>query len=100
MRSYFLRGGFTHAFSGLILVAGLGSAGAQAEVSDSSGVIEEIIVTATKRSENLKEIPMTISVLSQEDIEIQGISDSQDIARRGPGLIHSQAGKNLTPHFS
>ena len=100
MRSYFLRGGFTHACSGLILVAGLGSAGALAEVSDGSGVLEEIIVTATKRSVNLKEIPMTISVLGQEDIEIQGISDSQDIARRVPGLIHSQAGKNLTPHFS
>ena len=65
-----------------------------------AGVIEEIVVTATKRAENLKEIPMTISVLGQEDIEIQGINDAQDIARRVPGLIHSQAGKNLTPHFS
>jgi outer membrane receptor protein involved in Fe transport len=89
------------AIAGLMLVAGLSSVSAVAEESDgSSGAIEEIIVTATKRSENLKEVPMTISVLGQDDIEVQGINDAQDIARRVPGLIHSQAGKNLTPHFS
>ena len=83
---------------GLFVVASLGSANALAE--DGANVIEEIVVTATKRSENLRDIPMTISVLGQDDIEIQGINDSGDIARRVPGLIHSQAGKNLTPHFS
>ena len=86
------------AASALFAMAGLGSATAIAE--DGANVIEEIVVTATKRSENLKDIPMTISVLGQEDIEVQGINDSGDIARRVPGLIHSQAGKNLTPHFS
>ena len=37
--------------------------------------------------------------MGQDDIEIQGINDAQDIARRVPGLTHAQAGKNLVPHF-
>ncbi|MDC0067660.1 TonB-dependent receptor [Gammaproteobacteria bacterium] len=97
MRKYTVRNVLVHLSSGLMIVAGLGSVNA---VADESPGIEEIVVTATKRTENLKEIPMTISVLGQEAIEIQGITNAQDIARRVPGLIHSQAGKNLTPHFS
>lgn len=78
----------------------LASAAMAEETDDGANRIEEVIVTATKRSENLSEIPMTISVLGQDDIEVQGINDAGDIARRIPGLVHNQAGKNLVPNFS
>ncbi|MGI9325366.1 MAG: TonB-dependent receptor [Pseudomonadales bacterium] len=93
---------FTLCFVGASLFLGPGLVGgsAIAATDDSSATrIEEITVTARKRSENLRDVPMTISVLGQDDIEIQGINDAQDIARRVPGLSHAQAGKNLVPHF-
>ena len=83
----------------LIIFGGIFSGSAIAAETEAGGEIEEVIVTATKRTENLRDVPMTISVLGQSDIEVQGINDAQDIARRVPGLTHSQAGKNLVPHY-
>ena len=83
----------------LIIFGGIFSGSAIAAETEAVGEIEEVIVTATKRTENLRDVPMTISVLGQSDIEVQGINDAQDIARRVPGLTHSQAGKNLVPHY-
>ena len=43
--------------------------------------LEEVIVTARQRAESSQEIPMTISTLSGEDIERQGITTLEDFSR-------------------
>lgn len=52
---------------------------------ENSGV-EEIIVTAQKRSENIKDIPISISAISSHELELQRIANYDDISRAVPGL--------------
>ncbi|MDB5394768.1 MAG: pdt [Rhodospirillales bacterium] len=61
-------------------------ASAQQADAASSGQIEEIVVTATQRSEKLKNVPASISVLGGRDLEERHIVDYDDIARSVPGV--------------
>ncbi|MDT0575225.1 TonB-dependent receptor [Croceicoccus sp. F390] len=45
-----------------------------------------ILVTANKRSENLQDVPVAISVLGQEQLEVTGFSDIRDISALAPNL--------------
>jgi iron complex outermembrane receptor protein len=56
------------------------------------GQLEEIIVTAQKREENPKDVPVTMAVFSGADIEQQGLQDLTDYAKFVPGLIYSGEG--------
>ena len=79
-----------------LLLTGLGAPTVAAQTS--SG-IDEIIVTATKRDERLRDVPMSISVLGEDALEIAGITDSQGIADTIPGMTFSTAGNNINPSF-
>lgn len=51
-----------------------------------TAALEEVIVTATKRSENLRDIPVSIAVIGTEDIERRGLIGAQDYLRSVPGV--------------
>jgi iron complex outermembrane receptor protein len=51
-----------------------------------SGGLQEVVVTAQKRSQNIKDIPMSISALSGYEIQAKQIKDYEDIARAIPGV--------------
>ena len=61
---------------------------------DSSGpeVLQEVIVTATKREENLQNIPETIQALSASDIQNLGITHFEDIVRAMPTVSYQSIG--------
>lgn len=50
------------------------------------GVIEEVIVTAQKRSENVQEVPVAISAFSAERLEETGFDSFGDLENIVPGL--------------
>jgi iron complex outermembrane receptor protein len=54
--------------------------------------LEEVIVTAQKREENIKDVPISISVLSGNQIEAQGITGLRDYSSQVPGLIYNGSG--------
>src|SRR5262245_25410085 len=54
--------------------------------------IEEIVVTATLRSENIRSIPMSITAFSQEQMDKQGVRSVDDIARLTPGVTFTRFG--------
>lgn len=60
------------------------SVGAVAQETD--GVIDEIIVTATKREMNLQDVPQSIQAFSQEDIEKLGLTNMADYIKAVPSL--------------
>lgn len=49
--------------------------------------LEEVIVTAQKREENLQDVAISISVFSAEQLESLRIEQPSDIARFTPGLV-------------
>jgi len=59
---------------------------AQGSESAESSMLEEIIVTATKREESIYDVPIAITAFSQETIERQGITDLTDIGKFVPNL--------------
>lgn len=62
-----------------------------------SRMIEEIVVTAQKREENLQDVPISISAFSADMLDAKGVSDPKDLPLVTPGLtIGSQAGFTVT----
>jgi iron complex outermembrane receptor protein len=52
----------------------------------SFGAIEEIVVTAQKRTESVQDVPISITALSGEDLLRRGLLDMQDVARAVPNF--------------
>ena len=78
------------------------TSGIAAQVSDStqSGVVlEEIVVFATKREENLQEVPVSITAFSASQLENNRIESVQDVARLTPGFTGSSF-NNSSPIFA
>lgn len=51
-----------------------------------TGGLEEIVVTATRREENLSKVPISVSAYTQESMDLRGIKDFTDVARFTPGV--------------
>jgi len=71
-------------------IAGLAHAEEGSASDDSGGVIEEIIVTATKREENIYDTALSISTVTEEKLEHQGITDFSSLAYSVPGVSVTQ----------
>ena len=73
------------------LAATLTGAGAQAAETPAVNALEEIIVTAQKRVENLQDTPIAISALSAADIQDRGIANARDLIGAMPGVTGYEA---------
>ena len=62
-----------------------------------TAMLEEVIVTATKRAESLQDIPITVNALSENTIQEAGIHDISDVAVLVPSLTVSS---NINPFAS
>ena len=54
--------------------------------------VEEIIVTATRRTQSVQEIPYNISVFSGADLENTGLINGDDLLRQIPGVFVNNVG--------
>jgi len=69
------------------LIPGLPGAPARAAEADSGPPqLEEVVVTATKREQTVREIPASIVALSGDRLEQQGAQSVEDFARLVPGV--------------
>lgn len=82
---------------GLVSAIVLSSIGQSSPLMASEYALEEIIVTAQRREQNLQQVPVAVSALSQNAIEKADITDLTDIATRVPGLTFSpfSPGQNI-----
>src|SRR5713101_6832053 len=60
----------------------------------STGPLQEIVVTATRHEESLSKVPISVTALTQEAMDIRGIKDIQDVARFTPGVRIDNTGAN------
>jgi len=66
-----------------------GDAGPAAEASaigENSGSLEEVIVTARRRSEDLQKVPISIASLSGEDLQLRGIDNVEQLDHTIPNF--------------
>ena len=54
--------------------------------SEAQAQIEEVLVTATRRSESVQDIPMSVSVLGETQLEDLNISDMEDYIMMLPNV--------------
>ncbi len=66
------------------------SSGATA-AEDTGGGLEEIVVTAQKREENLQNVPVSVTALSSEALANNRIADFTDLTRAASSLTVTQA---------
>src|SRR5579859_2667270 len=79
--------------SALIVGAISSSAAAQTRptnaVAATTNTIEELVVTAEKREQNLQDVPIAISAFTDKQRDIVGIQSIQDMTNFTPGLQYS-----------
>jgi len=70
-----------------------GSAALDADATSSdSGTLDEVIVTARKRAENLQDVPVSIDVYTAKDLQKLDVSQFEDYATMTPSISFVSAG--------
>ena len=73
--------------AGLALPLHAQTTDAPAEEQAATGGIEDIVVTAQRRSENLQDVPIAISAFSADQLRNQGVSNTLELGRFVPNLV-------------
>jgi len=84
----------------LLGTTALVAAPAMAQSGSAGQGLGEIVVTASKRSENLQDVPISISAIGAEQLASRGVTGSTDLGNVVPNLqVSSQYGET-SPNFS
>lgn len=86
----------TTALSALTLAISFANTGVQAE----SIGLEEIVVTAQKREQNLQDVPVSVSAFTGDQLKEAVIKDVYDLQSNTPGLRVSQSQNNTSASFN
>ena len=90
----------------LVTFAGLAAAGASAAESSPSAAgsgadaIEEIVVTAERRSERLMDVPMSVTAFGQEKLDQEGLRSVDDLTRVSPGVTFLRNGTSASGNYN
>ena len=79
-----------HLILGVSSLALASQALAQEAATTSEPGLDEIVVTAQKRAQNLQDVPIAISAISSEKIEQLGVKDSRDLSGLAPNVVITQ----------
>lgn len=63
-----------------------------ADQADEPGALQEIVVTATRRSQSVNDVPYNITALSGDTLNGLGMSDLNSVVRSVPGLANFDDG--------
>ena len=85
--------------SGLCLSALVCSGSAAAQTGDLMS-LEEIVVTASKRAQNLQDVPAAVSAISYQQLQSRGIRETSDLMGALPNLQVTSAYSTTQPNFS
>lgn len=72
-----------------------GAATAYGAVGGEDAKLEEITVTATRRSERLQDVPLSVTALSQDELTEHGVVGFEGLARETPGVVLNRQSANF-----
>lgn len=70
-----------------------------ADASVSASALQEVIVTARKREENVQDVPVSINVLTGKDMQNLGITQFEDFAEKVPSISFISVGPGTQIFF-
>ena len=88
------------ALTGQLAWPAIGAAAAGDAETASSGALEEVVVTATRRSERLQDVPISVTAFSQEKMDAQGLRSIDDVTRSTPGVAFSRNGTGSSANYN
>ncbi|MFM2042390.1 MAG: hypothetical protein RLY86_966 [Pseudomonadota bacterium] len=77
--------------------AGQAYAQAQAQAPAAGPVLEEIIVTAQRRAENVQDIPVAVTAVTEAGLARRGITDVSKLDTITPGFSFGRSGSDARP---
>jgi iron complex outermembrane receptor protein len=75
---------------GFMLHGGIARAQTAAASANAPGALEEIVVTAQKRSESIQEVPIAITAFSEAMLQSKGITDLHGLSQLTPNVTLDQ----------
>ena len=63
----------------------------QAQQPEASATLEEVVVTAQRREQSIQDVPISVTALSQEQLDAQGVRSVDEVARLTPGITFQRA---------
>jgi outer membrane receptor protein involved in Fe transport len=76
------------AISAVLAVPAATAVAQDQEQEGKGGFLEEILVTATKRTESMQDIPQSIQAISEEDLKVAGLQSMDDYVRFIPSMSY------------
>jgi iron complex outermembrane receptor protein len=72
--------------STLVLLASFASAAAQTAAPSDRGSLEEVVVTAQRRAQNLQDVPLAVSAFTSQELERRQINRALDVVTFVPNM--------------
>jgi iron complex outermembrane receptor protein len=72
-------------------------AAASSAESQSTGELQEVVVTAQRRAEKLQDVPISVEAFTAAQLEASGISSNADLPMVTPGLVFGQQSGGAQP---
>jgi iron complex outermembrane recepter protein len=74
--------------------------GAEANSPSAGNGLEEIVVTATRRTERLQDVPISATAFTQEKLDVEGLRSIDDLSRLTPGVTFQRDGTTSSGNFN
>ncbi|MBS0411887.1 MAG: TonB-dependent receptor plug domain-containing protein, partial [Proteobacteria bacterium] len=71
---------------GALMSAAAANAQAKPQSGETSADLQEVVVTAQKRAERLSEAPLSVTAVTSDRLQSQGVVTVRDLAANVPGL--------------
>lgn len=87
----------TPLFAAVALATAVGSPAVTAQSDEQRFSLEEIVVTARRRSESLQDVPIAVTALTGDELTLKGASDITELAQSVPSVtLEPSRGTNTT----
>jgi outer membrane receptor protein involved in Fe transport len=74
--------------------------GAEGDAASGATALEEIVVTATRRTERLQDVAVSATAFTQEKLDVQGLRSIDDLSRLTPGVTFQRDATTSAGNFN
>jgi outer membrane receptor protein involved in Fe transport len=80
--------------------AGLATAAFAQAAPANNNQIEEVVVTATRQTSTVNKVALSVSAVTQKNLDQQGIRSVQDLSQQVPGFTYRTSGGDNNPNLT